>query len=257
MSDVATASPLAVARTLCWATHEEAARLGVAGSGTRHWAYRWIEEHVKHLAPVGVAADLGGGGVDSVLCTRLAPYARRVMVIDKMGERRRRGNIEEVSIDFELGLRGIADNSIDLFVTASSIEHLTAEGQRRLFAEVERTLSSNGVFCGTISYITRLTPDVLRLLQSDPVFEQVGSSVLTVFDLRACLASAPHLHPEFPPLDWSMFPGFPGFDESWLLKNDALVAGQVGSYGDVKCLPEVDALRLKWFELALFLRKAA
>jgi SAM-dependent methyltransferase len=252
-----TASPLAVARTLCWATHEEAARLDVAGSGTRHWAYRWIEEHVKHLAPVGVVADLGGGGVDSVLCARLSPYAHRVCVIDKMDERRRRGNIEEVSIDLEQGLRGISDNSIDVFVTASSIEHLTVAGQHRLFAEVERTLVPNGVFCGTISYITRLTPDVLQLLQSDPAFEQIGSSVRSAFDLHACLQSAPRLRPEFPPLDWSRFPGFPGFDESWLLKNDALVAGQVGSYGDVKCLPEVDALQLRWFELALFLRKAA
>jgi SAM-dependent methyltransferase len=250
-------SVLPVTRTLCWATHEEAERLGVAGQGTRYWAYRWIEEHVRHMAPIGVAADLGGGGVDSVLCSRLSPHARRVLVIDKMGQSRRRGNIEEASIDLEQGLRGLGDASIDLFVTASSIEHLTAEGQRRLFTEIERTLKPDGVFCGTISYITRLDAGVLELLQSDPVFEQVGSSVLAPFDLRACLSAAPRLRPPYAPSDWSRFPGYAGFDESWLLNNDVLVAGQVGSYGTVRCLPEVDALALKWFELGLFLRKAS
>ena len=251
------ASILPVARSLCWATHEEAERLGVAGAGTRQWAYRWIEEHVKHLAPVGVLADIGGGGIDSALCTRLAPYARRVLVLDQMGEARRRGNVEEVIIDLEQGLPDLASDSVDVFVTASSIEHLTADGQRHLFAEVERTLKPGGIFCGTISYITRLSEDVLRILRSDPVFEQTGSSVRSPFDLNACLAVSPHLQPPFAPLSWSQFPGFDGFDESWLMANPALVSGQVGSYGEVRCLPAVDDLRLQWYEVALFLKKVS
>src|SRR5207342_1538327 len=80
---------LPVVRSLCWATHEEAERLGVGGAGTRHWAYRWIEEHVRHLARVDVLADLGGGGLDAELCKRLAPYAGRVLVIDQTSQARR------------------------------------------------------------------------------------------------------------------------------------------------------------------------
>jgi SAM-dependent methyltransferase len=248
---------LPVARTLCWATHEEAARLGVAGDGTRQWAYRWIEEHVKALAPVGVIADIGGGSADAVLCGRLAGYAQRVLVIDQTNQRRRRGNIEEIAIDLEHGLPAIADESVDVFVTASSIEHLTGAAQRRLFAEVERALKPNGVFCGTISYITRLDDEVLGLLQHDPVFEQTGSSVLARFDARACLSASPRLKPPFVPMFWSTFPGFEGFDERSLMSNAALVAGRVGSYGAVKCLPEVDALALAWYEMGLFLKKDA
>jgi SAM-dependent methyltransferase len=251
------ASILPVARSLCWATHEEAERLGVAGAGTRQWAYRWIEEHVKHLAPVGVLADIGGGGIDSALCTRLAPYARRVLVLDQIGEARRRGNVEEVIIDLEQGLPGLASDSVDVFVTASSIEHLTADGQRRLFAEVERTLKPGGIFCGTISYITRLSEDVLRILRSDPVFEQTGSSAGGRVSINACLSGAPRLRPPFPPISWSQFPGYEGFDETRLMTNDALICGIVGSYGTVRCRPEVDALKLAWYEVGLFLRKVS
>jgi SAM-dependent methyltransferase len=250
-------SILPVARSLCWATHEEAERLGVAGHGTRHWAYRWIEEHVKALAPVGVIADIGGGGADAVLCSRLAPHARRVLVIDQFAQSRRRGNIEEVAIDLEQGLTGLADESVDVFVTASSIEHLTARGQQRVFAEMQRALKPNGIFCGTISYISRLDDDVLELLGRDPVLGQTGSSVRARFDAKACMDASPRLRPPYPPFSWSQFPGFEGFDEQHLNENAALVAGQVGSYGAVHCLPEVDALRLAWFELAFFLQKIA
>jgi SAM-dependent methyltransferase len=229
----------------------------VAGDGTRQWAYRWIEEHIRHLAPVRILGDIGGGGADSVLCARLAQYAQRVLVIDQIGNGRRRGKVEEIVTDLEHGLLGLADASVDVFVTASSIEHLTARGQQRVFADVERVLRPNGVFCGTISYITRLDDDVLRLLQSDPVFAETGSSVLSRFDAKACLDAAPRLRPAFAPVNWSHFPGFEGFDEQELLGNGALVSGQVGSYASVRCRPEVDALRLAWYELGLFLRKDA
>src|SRR5262245_32500103 len=109
MSESAAVPVLPVARTICWATHEEADRLGVAGAGTRHWAYRWIEEHARCLAPVGLAADLGGGGADSVLCGRLAPHARQILVVDKFSTGRRKGNVQEVAIDLEEGLAGIKD----------------------------------------------------------------------------------------------------------------------------------------------------
>lgn len=248
---------LPVPRTLCWGTHEEADRLGVGGQGTRQWAYRWIEEHVKSLATVSVLADIGGGDVSAALCNRLAPYARRVLVIDRGATGRRRGHIHEVVVDLERGLDAVESNSIDVFVTASSIEHLTASGQQRVYADVERALKPGGIFCGTVSYITRLTPDVLRLLRTDPVFEQTGSNVLARMDFRSCLAAAPRLHPPFDPVSWAQFPGYDGFDEAWLLANPALISNHVGSYGNVRCLPEVDALRLAWYELGFFLCKSA
>lgn len=255
MPAVKSASVLPVARTLCWGTHEEAARLGVQGEGTRKWAYRWIEEHVKHLAPVTVVADIGGGGVDSVLPRALSAFAAQVLVVDRASEDRRDANVRAVAVDLEEGLATISDNSIDVVVSASSIEHLTAAGQRRIFAEIQRVLKPGGIFCGTISYITRLSDDVIALIRCDPTFEQTGSSVHARFDAKACLESAPGLRPPFAPLSWSHFPGFPGFDESRLFGNESLISQLVGSYGAVRVRPEIDALRLSWYEMGLFLRK--
>jgi SAM-dependent methyltransferase len=248
---------LPVARSLCWGTHEEAARLGVAGQGTRQWAYRWIEEHVRHIAPVGVLADIGGGGVESTLCNMLSPCAERVLVLDQFADGRAKGNIREVAVDLEEGLRGLTDSSVDVCVTASSIEHLTARGQQNVFAAIERVLKPGGLFCGTVSYITRLAPDVIRLLGSDPVLSRTGSSVHARFDARECLAGVRLLRPPYPPPAWSHFPAFDGFDERMLLGNDALIADFVGSYATVRVLPEIDALKLSWYEMGLFLRKDA
>jgi hypothetical protein len=41
------------------------------------------------------------------------------------------------------------------------------------------------------------------------------------------------------------------------MTNDALICGIVGSYGTVRCRPEVDALKLAWYEVGLFLRKVS
>jgi SAM-dependent methyltransferase len=248
---------LPVAKSLCWGTHEEAARLGVEGQGTRKWAYRWIEEHVRHLGRVGVLADVGGGGVDSYLCNLLGPCADRVLVLDRIAHGREKNNIREVAVDLEDGLNGFADNSVDVFVSASSIEHLTAVGQSNVFAAIERVLKPGGVFCGTVSYITRLDPQVIQLINSDPVFEQTGSSIHVRFDANACLSSLKRLRPHYAPPAWSQFPMFDGFDESVLLGSDAFISDFIGSYGTVKVLPEIDALRLRWYEMGLFLHKDA
>jgi SAM-dependent methyltransferase len=165
--------------------------------------------------------------------------------------------VREHSADLERGVTGFSDDSVDVFVSASAIEHLTAGAQRRLFADVQRILKPGGVFCGTVSFIAGLTPETLALIQSDPLFEQTGSAVHAAFDLRACLAAAPLLRPPYPPLTWSQFPYFDGFDESDLIGSDAIIVNYVGSYGAMRFRPEVDALRLRWAELGLFLRKQA
>jgi SAM-dependent methyltransferase len=249
------AAVLPVARSLCWGTREEADRLGVAGRGTRSWAYRWIEEHVKHLAPVGVLADIGGGGIEAELCNLLSAHAERVLVVDQFGEHRSHGNIQEVVVNLEDGLTGFPDCSVNVFVSASSIEHLTTSAQKKIFAEMERVLTPGGVFCGTVSYITRLSDDTIRLLQGDPAFERTGSSVHAAFNAKECLDSACRLQPAFPPASWAQFPGFDGFDEAALLADETLISDFVRSYGTVRLLPEIDALRLAWYEMGLFLRK--
>ena len=248
---------LPVARSLCWGTREEADRLGVGGQGTRKWAYRWIEEHLKYMAPVGVLADIGGGGIESELCNVLSAHAARVLVVDQFGQHREKDNIKEVALNLEDGLRGFRDEAVDVFVSASSIEHLTAAAQQNLFSEIARVLKPGGVFVGTVSYITRLDDNVIQLLQRDPMFERTGSCVHCAFNARKCLERAGQLRPVFRPLSWMQFPGFDGFDEATLLHNDALISDFVASYGPVRLLPEIDALRLAWYEMGLFLRKDA
>lgn len=248
-------SLIPVARTLCWGTHEEASRLGVEGQGTRHWAYRWIEEHVKSIGRVEIIVDIGGGGVDAHFPGVMSCYAEKIIVVNKMGGKNNKGNIFQVEYDMEKGLPAdFKDNSIDIFISSSAIEHLTSYGQRNLFSEIQRILKHGGCFIGTISYITRLDEDIIKLLQSDPSLNSIGSSVYCAFNAKDCLDDAPNLRLPYPPVYFDLFPGFQGFNEDKLLNNGALICDTVGSYGSVKVKPEIDALKLRWFEMGFFLK---
>lgn len=247
---------VAVAQSLCWGTHQEAHLLGVEGQGTRHWAYRWIEEHLKSIGSVKTISDLGGGGIDSYLANLIHCYADRILVLDKTGTSKKKDNIQQIVVDMEEGLGNVVeDNSIDVYISASAIEHMSSKGQAQLFSEMERTLKPGGIFCGTISYISRLTPELISLIQSDPAFEMTGSAVLAPFDAKRCLEAAPGLKPLLPPKDLSLFPGFEGFDENNLLKDESLVFDYIRSYGDVTIRPEIESMNIKWFEMGMFLQK--
>jgi len=211
---------------------------------------------VKSLENIHSIVDLGGGGIDSEFAQLMSARADSYVVVDAMGENRSHGKMRQVIWDMENGLQGIfPDNSIDVFITASTIEHMSAIGQKRIFEEVERALRPGGIFCGTISYFTCLTPAVLELVKSDPVFLQVGSPIYSTFNACECTKDLRSLKVPFPPVSWELFPGFDGFNERKLLDNSALLFNYVGSYGNVKVKPEIDALKMKWFEMGFFLVK--
>jgi hypothetical protein len=68
------------------------------------------------------------------------------------------------------------------------------------------------------------------------------------------LEAAPRLHCPVEP-QWNDFPGYSGFSEQAVFANPEIILDRIGSYGDVHCLPETDALGLKWAEIGMYLVK--
>ena len=239
-------------RTVCWGTLSDAARLG-APTGTRSWAHAWIRAHMEQMPIERLAVVDAGSGMSNPLLDWYRPRAGHVYLVEFLATPGTTGNTTVLRADLEDGLP-LPDESADVVTSASSIEHLSRAGQLRFLTEAQRILRPGGVVVVTISYIFGLDDRALSILSRDPALIRTGCTICARLDLRAMLAAAPRLAcPEEP--RWELFPGFGGFDERTILSDKDVIFDRVGSYADVRCLPETDSLELKWAEIGLYLVK--
>lgn len=242
-----------VRRTICWGTKPEAARLGRRGADTRWWAHAWIRYHMEALPLSGLCVLDAGSGLSNRLLDWYRPQVQHAYLVEFLAEPHEEGNTSILQADLEKGIP-MGDESVDLVTTASSIEHLSAGGQLRFMSEGQRVLRPGGVMVMTVSYLFGLDDQALELLSRDPALQSTGCTISARLNLRGMLEAAPGLRsPEEP--QWSSLPGFDGFSESAVLNDPAIILGNVGSYEGVRCLPETDALALRWAEIAMYLVK--
>jgi hypothetical protein len=104
----------------------------------------------------------------------------------------------------------------------------------------------------TVSYVFGLNEQALAVLGRDPALHETGCMLRAPIDIRRMLEAAPDLTPVTPPA-WELFPEFPRFSQARILQDPDVLFDRVGSYGDVHCLPETDALGLRWAEIGMHL----
>jgi SAM-dependent methyltransferase len=239
-------------KTICWGTRSQAVRFGCS-SGTRSWAHAWIRQHMERM-PLGELTVVdAGSGTSNPLLDWYRPQARHVYLVEFLATPATIGNTTVLCADLEGGVP-LPDECVDVVTSASTIEHLSASGQGRFLADAQRVLRPGGVVVMTVSYIFGLDDRALDILSRDPALAETGCTISARLDLRRMLAGAPGLMCPQEPL-WNLFPGFDGFDEQAILDEEDAILDRVGSYGDVRCLPETDALRLRWAEIGLYLVK--
>jgi SAM-dependent methyltransferase len=238
--------------TICWGTRQHAERLGCA-VGTRYWAHAWIRRHMERLPLSRTTVVDAGSGLSNPLLDWYRPLVHHAFLIDFLAEPGPDGNCTVVRADLEKGIP-LPDESVDLVTSASSIEHLSASGQTTFMAEAERVLRPGGRVVMTVSHVFGLNEHTLRVLAADPVLAETGCPLTAPLNLRRLLQAAPGLRcPGRPRLD--RFPGYEGFFEDAILGDDEVIFDRVGSYADVRCRPETDALGLRWAEIGLYLVK--
>lgn len=195
-----------------------------------------------------------GSGLSNPLLDWYRLHVQHAFLIDFLAEPGTRGNCTVVRADLEKGIP-LPDESVDLVTSASSIEHLSAGGQTTFMAEAQRVLRPGGRVVMTVSHVFGLDEHALRVLAEDPVLAETGCQLTAPLDLRRLLQAAPGLGcPGTPRLD--RFPGYEGFSEDVILRDDNVIFDRVGSYADVRCRPETDALGLRWAEIGLYLVKS-
>jgi SAM-dependent methyltransferase len=242
-----------VRQTICWGTKTEARRLGRARSDTRWWAHAWIRCHMEDLPLSTLRVLDAGSGLSNRLLDWYRPKVQHAYLVEFLVEPREVGNTTFLQADLEQGIP-LPDESVELVTSCSSIEHLSANGQVRFLREAQRILRPGGFVIMTFSYIFGLDPRVLEILARDPVLAQTGCTISARPNLRAMLEAAPKLHcPEEP--RWDAFPGFEDFSEKAILDDPDIIHDSLGSYGDVHCMPQTDALALKWSEIGIYLIK--
>lgn len=242
-----------VRRTICWGTEREATRLGRPHASTRWWAHAWIRCHMEGLRLSQFRVLDAGSGLSNPLLDWYRPRVRHAYLVEFLAEPREEGNVTILQADLEKGIP-LPDESIDLVTSASSVEHLSSNGQSLFMSEAQRLLRPGGLVIMTVSYTFGLDDRALELLSRDPALVHTGCTIRARVDLRRMLEGAPRLRcPEEP--SWSSLPGFEGFSEGAILDTSGIIYERIGSYGEVRCLPETDALGLRWAEIAMYLEK--
>src|SRR5215472_4670724 len=132
-----------VRRTICWGTKREAARLGRPNADTRWWAHAWIRSHMEGLRLSQLRLVDAGSGLSNPLLDWYRPRVRHAYLVEFLAESREEGSTTIVQADLEKGIP-LPDESVDLVTSASSVEHLSANGQSLFLSEAHRLLRPGG-----------------------------------------------------------------------------------------------------------------
>jgi SAM-dependent methyltransferase len=195
-----------------------------------------------------------GSGLSNPLLDWYRTQVRHAYLVEFLAEPSTNGNVSIVNANLEKGVP-LPNESVDIITSASSIEHLSGDGQILFMQEAQRLLKPNGILVMSVSYVFGLDAHALSILARDPALVNRGCGISARLNLRSMLEAAPRLQCQEPVL-WELFPGFDGFSEQAVQGNPDIIFDDLVSFGDVRCLPETDAMALRWAEIGIYLVKS-
>jgi SAM-dependent methyltransferase len=243
-----------VHRTICWGTHSEARRICPRHTGTRRWAHAWVRRQMEALPLRQLRVLDAGSGLSNRLLDWYRPRVEHAYLVDFLIDSRVDGNTSIVRADLEKGIP-MANSSVDLVTSVSSVEHLSAAGQVLFLQEAQRVLAPGGIVAMTVSYKIGLNEHSLAVLSSSEILRRDGFTISAELNLRRMLEAAPLLVPPETP-DWSQFPGYDGFDSERLLSDDDIIRDMISADPSLPGGVELNSLRVQWAEIGIFLVKS-
>jgi SAM-dependent methyltransferase len=243
-----------VHRTICWGTHAEARLICPRHRGTRRWAHAWVRRHMETLPLRQYRVLDAGSGLSNRLLDWYRPRVKHAYLLDFLIDSRVEGNTSIVRADLETGIP-MANASVDIVTSVSSIEHLSAAGQVLFLREAERVLVPGGIVVMTVSYAIGLDEIRLAILSSSEILRRDGFTISAELNLRRMLEAAPSLIPPEKP-DWGRFPGYDGFNSDTLLSDDDIILDTINADPSLPAGKELNSLRVQWAEIGMFLVKS-
>ena len=154
-------------QSLLWGTREQAQMLEAAPS-TVAWGYHWIIRHLSRESLFDkILVDLGSGVWNSLI-VYYSDRVRHAYLIDLLNVARPVDGATVLRSDLEETLP-LPDESVDLVVSRSVLEHLSSEGRLLQMREIERVLRPGGKAFLTVSYLFGLDEHVLEVLSREPI----------------------------------------------------------------------------------------
>jgi len=238
---------------VCWGTKSQVRQFGLSGENTRPWAHAWVRQYMERLPLAEIKVVDAGAGASNPLLDWYRPQVRHAYLVEFKAEESSIGNTTVVNADLEKGIP-LPDESVDVVTSVSSIEHLSAQGQLLFMEEAQRLLVPGGSLVMTISHVLGLNEAALAILGRDPALINRGCGISAPVNLKKMLAAAPKLTS---PAENALrrFPGYEGFSESELSADSDIIFDDLVSFGNVRCLPETDAMALRWAEIGVCLVK--
>jgi SAM-dependent methyltransferase len=241
-----------MAQSLVWATAEHTDLLGTQPR-TVDWGHQWVIHHLmrEHLADK-ILVDLGSGYLNPVI-VYYSERVRYAYLLDLFNTARPvvRGTALQCDLERPLPFQ---DESVDLVVSTSVLEHLTAQGRLLQAREIDRILRPGGRAFLTMSYLFDLDDGAIDVLSRDPWLNEHGNTVKAPLDVAAMLEQMPHLRP-LGESDPTVFPGFDGFDEARVRRTPGLLTHAIVDSDEATFAPETNALGIEWAEVGVAVEK--
>jgi SAM-dependent methyltransferase len=214
------------------------------------WGSHWVIERAR-LTGRETVVDLGAGD-NPILHPALRERAKLALLIDRqyLPASDPGPNVERVIAD--IGDLPIDDESVDVAISVSVLEHLPLDRRDAAMREISRILRPGGRAVLSIGVPLGAGSDSHRLLEEHPNLVARNCSIFMPVDLSRMLSAAPDLElADARGLDHC--PGFAGYDESALLSDRGLVRDRWADFPEVAEAPAL--ARISTCELGVVLLK--
>ncbi len=247
MTETAMAAP-----GVFWATHESARQLGCTRLDTATWGHAWIRSRLEG-STLGDATLLDlGSGVSHPLMDWYLGRVKEAVLVDLMNTSSPHPRARILKRDLERPLP-LPDESADVVVSASVLEHLSEAGRVLQMREIQRILKPGGRAVLTVSYLFPVDARALEILARDPWLAARGNQITSKLNLRSMFEAASGLVPAGG-ADLASFPGY-GEPDNRLRRDPSVLTMELRDCEWATFAPQTNALGIRWAEIGLDLVK--
>jgi SAM-dependent methyltransferase len=135
-------------------------------------------------------------------------------------------------IQADISCLPLADESVDVVISISVLEHLPVHRRLETMREIERIVQPGGRALISIGNFMRVSDDARVLMQELPFFTDRGSAAYLPIDLKVLLDVAPRLKLAATN-DLDYYPGYDKYDEDRLVHDANLCAYYYKDYPEL------------------------
>ncbi len=219
-----------------------------------HWGSRWVLERAQ-LTGKEIVIDLGAG-VNPITLDVYEKLTKQTYLVDDLLLPNENLSPHLKRILTDISCISLPDESVDVAISISVLEHLPVLKRLATMKEISRILKPGGRALLSIGLPLRVSDEARLLMTNHPFFTDRGCPLYLPIDIKQMLGSVSKLHlsgvKKAEQLDY--LPGYGAYDEAMLLDSPNLVLEHWDDYPALADYPSL--MRVMHCEIGLMLIKS-